>query len=224
MGAKEVRRKIESLAQKKERMVEVISRLRKAYPESKCSLEFKTPFQLLVATILSAQCTDERVNKVTPALFERFPDSRAMSMASLPEIEKLVQSTGFYKNKAKSLLEMSAAVQDRFGGEVPREMEDLTTLRGVGRKTANVVRGVAFGVPGFVVDTHIGRICRRLGFTKSTDAVKVEFEMMEIAPRQDWTHLGHLFISHGRAICASRKPDCLHCPLLDLCPRVGVKV
>lgn len=217
-------RKKETLDQKQARCKEVIRRFRKTYPDAKCSLDYQTPFQLLCATILSAQCTDERVNMVTPALFARFPDAQAMARAALPEVEKLVQSTGFYKNKAKALVEMSKALVEKHQGQVPDNLDALTSLRGVGRKTANVILGNAFGVPGFVVDTHIGRLSRRLGFTRQEDPVKVELEMMEIAPRKDWTDLGHLMIYHGRARCIARKPDCLNCEVGDLCPRVGVTV
>ena len=216
--------KKETLAEKQARAREVIRRLREIYGETKCFLHHRSPFELLMATILSAQCTDARVNMVTPALFERFPDARKMAKAKMTDVEKLIQSTGFYKNKAKSLVGCSQALVEKHGGEVPGTIEELTALRGVGRKTANVVLGNAFGVPGFVVDTHIGRLSRRLGFTKHLDPVKVEHEMMEIAPREDWTEFGHLLISHGRARCISRKPDCLHCEIYDVCPRVGVTV
>lgn len=205
-------------------MANVLATFRRAYPDAHCSLDFKTPYQLLIATILSAQCTDERVNLVTPGLFKRFSDAKAMSKADLAEVEKLIQSTGFYKNKARALVECSRALVEQHKGEVPRELEQLTALRGVGRKTANVVLGNAYGVPGLVVDTHVGRLSRRLGFTSQEDPEKVEQEMMEIVPREDWTDFAHLLISHGRARCVARKPDCLNCEVEKLCPKVGVTV
>ncbi len=216
--------KKETLPEKQARASEVTRRLRETYGPQKCFLNHRNPFELLMATILSAQCTDARVNMVTPALFARFPDSRAMGNARLTEVEKLIQSTGFYKNKAKSLVGCSQALVENHGGEVPSTLDALTALRGVGRKTANVILGNAFNTPGFVVDTHIGRLSRRLGFTRHLDPVKVEHEMMEIVPREDWTEFGHLLISHGRARCISRRPDCLRCELADVCPRVGVTV
>lgn len=216
--------KKESLEDKQARAKEVIKVFRKTYPGAKCSLDFTTPYELLMATILSAQCTDERVNMVTPALFKRFPDARAMSKAGLEEVEALIKTTGFYKNKAKSLVECSRSLVDLHGGDVPQDLDALTSLRGVGRKTANVIRGVAFDIPGLVVDTHIGRLSRRLGFTKEEDPVKVEHEMMEVVPEKNWTEFGHLLISHGRGRCIARKPDCLHCEVGHLCPRVGVTV
>lgn len=212
----------QALSSEQKRMKEILRVLKLAYPEAECSLSFKSPFQLLVATILSAQCTDERVNKVTPELFKRFPTAKAMAKADLKEIEKLIQSTGFFRNKAKSILETSRELVEKYQGEVPEEMEKLVALRGVGRKTANVVRGVAFGHPGLVVDTHVGRISRRLGFTKSQDPVKVEHEMMEIVPREDWVIYSHLLIDHGRAVCTSRKAMCEECDLARLCKKVGV--
>ena len=212
----------EKLAQKKARLGEVLRILERTYPESECSLTFKTPYQLLIATILSAQCTDERVNKVTPALFARFPGPREMSEASVEEIEELIKTTGFYRNKARSISECSHSLIKLHGGQVPKDLDALTQLRGVGRKTANVVLGVAYGIPGLVVDTHIGRLSRRLGFTRETDPVKVEHEMMEIVPRERWTEFGHIMISHGRALCSARKALCDECPVSRLCPKAGV--
>lgn len=212
----------EKLAQKQARLGEVLRILERTYPESECSLTFKSPYQLLIATILSAQCTDERVNKVTPALFARFPGPQEMSRASVKEIEELIKTTGFYRNKAQSISECSRALVDRHAGNVPQDLDALTQLRGVGRKTANVVLGVAYGIPGLVVDTHIGRLSRRLGFTPETDPVKVEHEMMEIVPRDRWTEFGHILISHGRAICTARKALCDECPVSRLCPKVGI--
>jgi endonuclease-3 len=204
------------------RVREILRILDQVYPESECSLTFKTPYQLLIATILSAQCTDERVNKVTPALFSKFPGPSEMAKAKLKEIEELVKTTGFFRNKALAIHACSQAIVELHGGKVPRELDQLTALRGVGRKTANVVLGVAYGIPGFVVDTHIGRLSRRMGFTAETDPVKVEHAMMAVVPREKWTHTGHLFISHGRAICTARRAFCEDCPIARLCPKVGV--
>ncbi len=201
----------------------VLRELKRLYPESKCSLNYKTPYQLLIATILSAQCTDDRVNKVTPGLFRKFPDAAAMSLAPLAEIERLIQSTGFYRNKAKSILETSQALEREYKGQVPKTMELLVKLRGVGRKTANVILGNAYGTPGLVVDTHVGRLSRRMGFTRAQDPVKVEQEMEKIVPHEDWTLFSHLLIDHGRAVCSARKPLCEECTLNRYCFKVGVK-
>jgi endonuclease III len=206
----------------RKRMAEILRILKRTYPEAQCSLVHGNPYQLLMATILSAQCTDERVNLVTPALFNRFPTPKAMAEGDLSEIEDLIRSTGFYKNKAKSLKECSASLVAQHSGKVPQTLDELTKLRGVGRKTANVILGVAYGVPGLVVDTHVGRLSRRMGFTKSTDPVKVEHEMMEIVPREDWTLYAHLMIDHGRAICTARKALCEECPVNRYCPKIGV--
>jgi endonuclease-3 len=213
-----------SLVQERARMREIIRILEREYPEAKCYLDHGSPFQLLVATILSAQCTDERVNRTTPALFQKFPDARSMAKAKLSELEKRVQPTGFYKNKAKSLLETSKLLVDLHGGEVPGTMEELIALRGVGRKTANVVLGNAFGIPGFVVDTHVGRITRRLGFTRETDPVKIEMEVREIVPKENWILFSLWLIAHGRTVCTARKAYCERCPIARLCPKIGVGV
>lgn len=212
----------EKLEEKRARALEIIECFKRVYPEAECSLDFETPFELMVATILSAQCTDARVNLVTPALFKRFPDAKAMARAKVGEVEKLIASTGFYKNKAKALVESAKVLVERHRGQVPRTLDELVALRGVGRKTANVILGVAYGIPGMVVDTHVGRLSRRLGFTEQTDPVKVEREMMQIIPRKEWTPFGHLMISHGRARCAARKPDCRRCEVDGLCPKIGV--
>jgi endonuclease-3 len=200
----------------------IIRALDRVYPEAECSLAFGSPFQLLCATILSAQCTDARVNLVTPALFAAYPEPAEMAKAPLPKLEALIRTTGFFKNKALSLKQSSQAIVEQHGGEVPRTLDELVALRGVGRKTANVVLGNAYGVPGLVVDTHVGRLCRRLGFTRHDDPVKVEREMMELVPQEDWTLFSHLLIYHGRAICQARKPMCEECPLSRYCPKVGV--
>lgn len=205
------------------RALKIIKALKRTYPGAKCSLDYSTPYQLLVATILSAQCTDERVNKVTPALFRRFPDAPAMARGGLAEIEELVKTTGFYKNKALSLLESARTIVSEHGGRVPRDLDALVALRGVGRKTANVVLGNAFGKPeGVVVDTHVGRLSRRLGLTNETDPVKVEHELAAIVPKKEWTMFSHLLIHHGRARCMARNPDCVGCEINELCPKIGV--
>ena len=190
-----------------------------AYPDARCELEHLTPFELIVATILSAQCTDKRVNLVTPALFARFPDAAALAQADRGEVEQIIQSTGFFRAKAKSLVEMAIALVERHGGEVPSRMEELVALRGVGRKTANVVLGNAFQMDeGVVVDTHVARLSKRLGFTKATDPVKIERDLMRLFPRTRWTLLSHLLISHGRRTCGARKPDCGACVVARRCP------
>lgn len=204
------------------RMTEILKILKREYPESQCSLLFSTPFQLLVATILSAQCTDARVNQVTPVLFARFPTPAAMAAAELAEIEALVRSTNFFRNKAKAIQETSKMIMELHAGEVPQDLEMLINLRGVGRKTANVVLGVGFGVPGLVVDTHVKRLSFRMGFTRSDDPVKIEQDLMKLVPEKDWTHLAHLFIDHGRAICTARRAWCEKCPVALYCPQVGV--
>jgi endonuclease-3 len=196
---------------------EVNARLAKQYPDAKCSLNFSSAFELLVATILSAQCTDERVNMVTPALFRRYPGARRLADADPAELEEAIRTTGFFRNKAKSLLGMARAVAERHGGEVPRTMEELVLLPGVGRKTANVVLGNCFGVPGITVDTHMGRVSLRLGLTRNTDPVKVEADLMEVIPGAEWTHFSHRVIHHGRAVCNARKPACDACMLAPLC-------
>ena len=197
----------------------IFKRLVRAYPDAHCELDFKTPFQLLVATILSAQCTDKRVNMITPALFARYPTAEALAMADPREVEDLIRPTGFFRNKTKSLLGMAGALLDRFGGRVPESMADLITLPGVGRKTANVILGTAFGTPeGVVVDTHVGRVSRRLGLTRLSDPVKVESVLMKLFPRKNWTLLSHLLIFHGRRVCVARRPRCAECVLNDLCP------
>lgn len=207
-----------------ERALPVLSKLRASYPEPYCFLDGRDdPFRLLTAVILSAQCTDAQVNRVTPALFAKFGTPEALARAPRADVEKLVYATGFYRNKAKNIQEMAAAVVERFGGEVPRTMSELVTLPGVGRKTANVVQANCFGVSeGVCVDTHVGRLARRLGFSKSEDPVKVEQDLMRLFPRNEWENLAYYLISHGRAVCDARKPACERCPLLALCPQVGV--
>jgi endonuclease III len=192
------------------------------YPDVHTELNFSTPLELLVATILSAQTTDKRVNLVTPTLFARYPAAADYAGADRDELEKIIQSTGFYRNKANSLIGLGQALCDRFGGEVPARLKDLVTLPGVGRKTANVVLGNAFGVPGITVDTHFGRLARRFGWTTETDPVKVEAEVATLIPRRDWTDLSQRMIWHGRRICHSRLPACGACGLARLCPSYGL--
>ncbi len=206
----------------KRRMQEVLKILWREYPEAECSLKFETPFQLLVATMLSAQCTDDRVNQVTPGLFRAYPGAGEMAQADLKSIESLIRSVNFYKNKAKALFETSRLLVENYHGEVPPKLDELVKLRGVGRKTANVVLGVGFGVPSLVVDTHVGRLSRRMGFTKSSDPEKVELELVKIVPRENWTEYAHLLIAHGRKVCTARKALCELCPVQQYCPKVGV--
>jgi endonuclease-3 len=208
----------------KRRAPEIMKRLRRAYPAARCALDFKDPLQLLIATILSAQCTDVRVNMVTPVLFKKYPTVEALAAAPRKDIERIIQSTGFFRNKAKSIQECCQRIVAEHGGQVPRTMEDLVKLPGVGRKTANVVLGTAFGIAsGVVVDTHVGRISRRLGLTVANDAVKVEQDLMAQIPKRDWIDFSHAMIHHGRAICIARRPKCEICPLEPVCPRIGVE-
>jgi endonuclease III len=198
---------------------EIYDRLNAHYPGAHCALDFSSPFQLLVATILSAQCTDKRVNMVTPALFKRYKTPAALAAANPEELEEIIRSTGFFRNKSKSLRGMAAAVAEQHGGRVPDEMEALVALPGVGRKTANVVLGNAYDKnEGVVVDTHVGRVSARLGLTRQTDPVKVERDLVALFPRDRWTQLSHLLIEHGRQICEARRPKCEICFLNDLCP------
>ena len=201
-----------------ERAKRVDAALHAAFPAAKCSLEYSNPLQLLIATILSAQCTDVRVNMVTPALFARYKSAADFANSKPAELQKLIQSTGFFRNKAKSIREACKDIVALHGGSVPNTLEALHDLQGVGRKTANVVLGNAFGIPGMVVDTHVGRVSRRLGLTKNTDAVKVEHDLMRLFPRERWTALGHEMILHGRTFCKAPTPHCTGCPLLELCP------
>lgn len=195
--------------------------LARLYPDAHCELDFGSPLELLVATILSAQCTDKRVNLVTPVLFERYPAAQDYASADRDELEKLIQSTGFFRNKANNLIRLGQALCERFGGEVPGRLADLVTLPGVGRKTANVVLGNAFGVPGITVDTHFARLVGRFGWTSETDPVKVEFAVGELFPAKSWTMLSHHLIWHGRRVCHARKPACGACEIAELCPSFG---
>ncbi|AEP11259.1 DNA-(apurinic or apyrimidinic site) lyase [Chloracidobacterium thermophilum B] len=212
----------DDLAAQRRRMQTVIRRLRRAYPDARCSLNYRTPLELLVATILSAQCTDERVNLVTRELFQKYRTAADYARADLETLQEDIRSTGFYRNKAKALQGMGQRLVERFGGEVPRTMEDLLTLPGVARKTANVVLGNAFGqAPGVVVDTHVTRLARRLGFSAAPTPEKIERDLMAIVPRQHYVMLPHWFIFHGRAVCRARNPQCQSCILADLCPSAG---
>ncbi|WP_051970167.1 endonuclease III [Kitasatospora azatica] len=195
--------------------------LAELYPYAHPELDFENPFQLLVATVLSAQTTDLRVNQTTPALFAKYPTPKDMAAAVPEELEELIRPTGFFRNKAKSLIGLSIALRDEFGGEVPRKLEQLVTLPGVGRKTANVVLGNAYGVPGITVDTHFGRLARRFGWTTEEDPVAVEAAVAEIFPKSEWTMLSHRVVFHGRRVCHSRKPACGACAIAPLCPSYG---
>lgn len=197
--------------------------LAREYPEALCALKHEGPFQLLAATILSAQCTDERVNQVTPGLFSKFPTPHAMAQATSHEIESLIRSTGFFRAKAKNLLGMAQMIVDEFGGEIPRTIDQLVRLPGVGRKTANVVLGTAFGLPmGVVVDTHVKRLTSLMGLTRHKIPEKIEQDLMELLPSTDWIDFSHRLIHHGRRICIARRPRCRECPLLSLCSRAGL--
>lgn len=195
--------------------------LAELYPDAHCELDFHNPLELVVATVLSAQCTDKRVNQVTPKLFTRYPTAAEYAAADPDELEAIINSTGFFRAKAKNIIALGRRLAEQYGGEVPANLEDLVTLPGVGRKTANVVLGNAFNIPGLTVDTHFGRLVRRFGWTTEVDPVKVESAIAELIPRKEWTNLSHRLIWHGRRICHSRKPACGVCPLAKLCPAFG---
>lgn len=195
--------------------------LARQFPDAHCELDFAAPLELLVATILSAQCTDQRVNEVTSVLFERYRHAEDYASAEREELEKLIQPTGFFRAKTDNLIKLGQALCERHGGEVPKKLDDLVALPGVGRKTANVVLGNAFGVPGITVDTHFGRLARRFGWTRETDPVRIEQEVGELFPRSEWVDLSHRLIWHGRRFCHSRRPACGVCPLASLCPSFG---
>ncbi len=202
-----------------ERIKPILALLHAEYPDARCALNHRNALELLVATILSAQCTDERVNKVTPALFEKYPDARAFAEADRTELEEMIRSTGFYRNKAKSVQEACQRIVQEFDGEVPSNMDDLLKLSGVARKTANVVLGVAYQIAdGIVVDTHVKRLANRLGLTTQSDPEKIERDLMSITPRDEWIDLAHLLIFHGRRVCDARKPNCAGCVINHLCP------
>jgi endonuclease-3 len=221
--AKQSRRKKETLEEKRRRARAVLLRLARAYPDAKCSLDYSSPLELLVATVLSAQCTDARVNMVTPALFRKYRTAADYSRAPAGELENDIRQTGFFNSKAKSLRRAGAAIAAEHGGRVPETMEDLVRLPGVGRKTANVILGNAFGKDeGFVVDTHVGRVSRRLGFTREAEPVRIEDELNRLVPKGRRTLAAHQLIFHGRQICVARRPRCEICPVNPLCPKVGV--
>jgi endonuclease III len=212
----------ESTARKKLRAKAVYKILTKTYPNVRCELDYKNPYQLLVATVLSAQCTDKRVNQTTPALFKRYGGIKKMAAADIRELEQLVKSTGFFRAKARNIKALSQKILTDFNGQVPAELEKLITLPGVGRKTANVVLGHGFNIPGITVDTHFGRLSRRFGWSDKKDPVKVEFEVGELITQKEWTNLSQRLIWHGRRVCHSRKPACGACVLAKLCPSYGV--
>ncbi|GAC1458239.1 MAG: endonuclease III [Chamaesiphon sp.] len=208
---------------KKQRALEILIRLKRLSPDASCTLNYETPVQLLAATILSAQCTDERVNRVTPGLFQRFPDAPALAHADLEELENLVRSTGFYRNKAKNIQAACRLIVEEFGGQVPKQMEQLLKLPGVARKTANVVLAHAYGInQGVTVDTHVKRLSYRLGLTEQTDPVRVEKDLIRLLPHEDWENWSIRLIYHGRAVCKARKPECYACILADLCPSANL--
>jgi endonuclease-3 len=198
-------------------ILKILRLLKKMHPQARCELTYSNPLDLLVATILSAQCTDERVNRVTPALFKKYPSAREYAEASLEALEADIRSTGFFRNKAKMIRGCGQELLTRFGGKVPDNLEDLVSLPGIGRKTANVVLGNAFGVPGVTVDTHVLRVSRRLGLTDNTDPVKVEFDLMKIMPKEQWVEFSHLLVFHGRYLCKARRPECERCALCPVC-------
>jgi endonuclease-3 len=197
--------------------------LTKLYPDAHCALNHRDPLGLLIATILSAQCTDARVNMVTPALFRRYPNAKAFATADLRELESYIRSTGFFRAKAKNIQACCKAIVENYGGNVPRTLDELVKLLGVGRKTANVVLGDCFGVPGITVDTHLNRLSRRLGLTTNTDPAKIEQDIMRLLPAKDWVMFNHRMITHGRQVCHARKPDCQNCGLNRICPKIGVE-
>jgi endonuclease-3 len=208
---------MESLAKKKARAEAINQVLAREYPNAKCSLDFKNPFQLLSATILSAQCTDERVNMVTPSLFKVCPTPQKMAAMPDADLEEIVKTTGFFRNKTKSLKGMAAGLLEKFGGKVPQTMDELRQLPGVGRKTANVVLGNCFNTPGLTIDTHMNRVNRRLGLSRHEDPEKIELDLMKLIPQPEWTNYSHRIIYHGRAICQARKPLCERCPVSEYC-------
>jgi endonuclease III len=208
----------------KARAKKITGILFETYPNATCALSHKDAFQLAIATILSAQCTDERVNIVTRDLFKKYKTPAAFAGADLAELEEDIKSTGFFRNKAKSILGFSKAIVEQFGGKVPKDLDALVKLPGVGRKTANVILGTGYGISsGVVVDTHVTRLSNRLGFTVEEDAVKIEHDLMELLPQEDWINFSHVLIWHGRKVCAARKPKCAECPLESLCPKMGVE-
>jgi len=213
----------ESIEARKERLQKIFAQLHKLYPSAQCELDFTNAYELLTATILSAQCTDQRVNIVMKDLREKYPTVRALAKAEPPELEAVIRTTGFFRQKAKSLISMATDVVEKFGGEIPQKMEELITLRGVGRKTANVVMGNAFGTAdGIAVDTHVSRLSGRMGLSKHKTAEEIEQDLRKLAPQNEWVELSHLLILHGRRVCDARKPHCSECTVNDLCPSKGM--
>jgi endonuclease-3 len=204
----------------KKRALEVIEVLSGVFPGAKCALNYTSPLELLIATILASQCTDKKVNEVTATLFKKYKSARDYAEAEQEELERDIRSTGFYRNKAKSIKKCCRSLVEEHGGEVPKTMKELTSLGGVGRKTANVVLGNAFGIPGIIVDTHVLRLAKRMGFTEESKPEKVEQDLMAIIPRDEWTHFSHLLAEHGRSFCSARKPLCDECPVSHLCPKI----
>jgi endonuclease-3 len=202
----------------------IMRELARLYPDSRSALNFENPYQLLVGVILSAQCTDKRVNMVTPALFARYPDVAALAAADRKELQRLIKSTGFFRNKAKNLIKCCQQIVERHNGQVPETMHDLVRLAGIGRKTANVILGNAFDVPGIPVDTHVRRLSQRMGLTVHKNPVKIERDLMQLIPKNEWTMFGHHMIFHGRRVCKARKPRCAECAVARLCPKIGVGV
>ena len=211
---------MEAISEKTLRATEIFKILEKIYSDACCSLDFGTPHQLMVSTILAAQCTDERVNKVTPALFEKYPTVKSFAEASLADIEELVKSTGFYRNKAQNIIASAQKIMTDFNGEVPSSMEELLLLPGIGRKTANLLLGNVFGIPSVVVDTHVKRISYKMGLTANTDPEKIEYDLREVLPESIYTNFNHVIVFHGRAICKARTPQCNICPVSELCPKI----
>lgn len=210
-------------SKKATKALDLLESLKKLYPHAHCELIYENPWQLLVATILSAQCTDKRVNLVTQHLFQLLPGPGEMAAASHEQVEDLIRSTGFFRNKAKNLILCAQQILQRHGGVVPDELDALVSLNGVGRKTANVILGNAYGIPGMVVDTHVKRLAFRFGWTRSDNPVQIEKELCALIPAQEWTQMGHTLISHGRALCKAPTPHCSRCPVVGLCPRKGVQ-
>lgn len=208
----------ETKDQKKNRAVKVIEILRRTYPDARVTLDYSSPLELLVAAILAAQATDQKVNEITPALFKRYPSAQAFAEADEVELQQMIRQSGFYKQKARSIVEAAQDIVSRYSGRVPDTLDDLTSLRGVGRKTANLLLGEVFGKQAVVVDTHVKRVSARLGFTDKKDPEKIEYDLMEVIPEENWSEWNHLMIAHGRAICKAPTPLCERCPVLDLCP------
>jgi endonuclease III len=201
----------------RDKIVFILPLLEQYYPQAHCTLDFSNPLELLVATVLSAQCTDVRVNHVTPAIFKRYKTAAAYAHAPLSDLENAIHATGFFRQKAKSIQQICQVLEEKYGGRVPASLDDLVKLPGIGRKTANVILGNAFGIPGITVDTHVGRVAARLGLTRQKDPVKIEFDLMALVPQGQWTRFSHQMIGHGREICQAKKPRCPDCPLLPYC-------